>query len=103
MTHIELEGKIAERVRAVTNAQSLVMIQCVGCRNEERNYCSRLCCSGLEDALLLKEKNPAMDIYVLFRECKDLWLKGRLLPRSSRQRRALHPLRTHRSAGCHAR
>ena len=76
MTHIELEGKIAEGDETITAAQSLVMIQCVGCRNEERNYCSRLCCSeSVKNALLLKEKNPAMDIYVLFRDVRTYGLR----------------------------
>ena len=71
MTHLELEGKIAEGDEKVINAQSLVMIQCVGCRNEERNYCSRICCSeSVKNALLLKEKNPKMDIYILFRDVR---------------------------------
>ena len=57
MTHLELEGKIAEGDEKVTAAQSLVMIQCVGCRNEERNYCSRLCCSeSVKNALLPREE-----------------------------------------------
>ena len=41
MTQLELEEKIAARRReAVIGAQSLVMIQCVGCRQEDRNYCA---------------------------------------------------------------
>jgi heterodisulfide reductase subunit A len=45
------------------------MIQCVGCRNEDRNYCSRICCSvSIKNALKLKEKNPRMDIYILYRD-----------------------------------
>ena len=40
------------------NAPNLVMIQCVGCRNEKRNYCSRVCCShSVKNALKLKELN----------------------------------------------
>jgi len=71
MTHLELEERIYNGDEKVIKAQSLVMIQCVGCRNEERNYCSRLCCSeSIKNALLLKEKNPAMDIYVLFRDVR---------------------------------
>jgi len=71
MTHLELEAKIASADEKVLNAQSLVMIQCVGCRNEERNYCSRICCSeSVKNALLLKEKNPNMDIYILFRDVR---------------------------------
>jgi heterodisulfide reductase subunit A2 len=76
MTHLELEGKIAEGDEKVVNAQSLVMIQCVGCRNEDRNYCSRICCSeSVKNALLLKEKNPKMDIYILFRDVRTYGLR----------------------------
>jgi len=76
MTHIELEEKIVKGDEKVVNAQSLVMIQCVGCRNEDRNYCSRICCSeSVKNALLLKEKNPNMDIYILFRDVRTYGFK----------------------------
>ena len=69
MTHLELEEQIDKRSEGVMNAESLVMIQCVGCRNEDRNYCSRICCSeSVKNALKLKEMNPRMDIYILFRD-----------------------------------
>ena len=71
MTHLELEEKIAKRDEKVINSQNLVMIQCVGCRNEDRNYCSRICCSeSVKNALKLKEINPGMDIYILFRDIR---------------------------------
>jgi heterodisulfide reductase subunit A2 len=71
MTHLELEEQIAEGNEKVTGAESLVMIQCVGCRNEDRNYCSRICCSeSVKNALLLRDKNPEMDIYILFRDVR---------------------------------
>jgi heterodisulfide reductase subunit A len=71
MTQLELEGQIARGDERVMNAQSLVMIQCVGCRNEDRNYCSRICCSeSIKNALKLKEINPGMDIYILFRDMR---------------------------------
>jgi heterodisulfide reductase subunit A2 len=76
MTHIELEEKIVAGDEKVLGAQNLVMIQCVGCRNEDRNYCSRICCSeSVKNALLLKEKNPAMDIYILFRDIRTYGFK----------------------------
>jgi heterodisulfide reductase subunit A2 len=76
LTHLELEEKITEGDERVAKAQSLVMIQCVGCRNEERNYCSRLCCSeSIKNALKLKEINPAMDIYILFRDIRTYGFK----------------------------
>ena len=71
MTNLELEEQIAQGEERVTNAQSLVMIQCVGCRNEDRNYCARICCShSVKNALKLKEINPKMDIYILFRDMR---------------------------------
>jgi heterodisulfide reductase subunit A2 len=71
MTHLELEERISQGDEKVINAKSLVMIQCVGCRNEERNYCSRICCSeSVKNALMLKERNPKMDITILFRDMR---------------------------------
>ncbi|MBA7679240.1 hypothetical protein ES703_87527 [subsurface metagenome] len=71
MTNLELEEQIAKGEEKVINAESLVMIQCVGCRNEDRNYCARICCSqSIKNALKLKEINPKMDIYILFRDMR---------------------------------
>jgi heterodisulfide reductase subunit A len=71
MTNLELEERITKKDEKVINSQSLVMIQCVGCRNESRNYCARICCSqSIKNALKLKELNPAMDITVLFRDMR---------------------------------
>jgi len=71
MTHLELEEQINKGDEKVINAENLVMIQCVGCRNEDRNYCSRICCSkAVKNALKLKKINPKMDIYILFRDMR---------------------------------
>ncbi len=71
MTHLELEERIAEGDETLAQAETLVMIQCVGCRNEERDYCSRVCCSeSIKNALKLKEIKPEMDIYILFRDIR---------------------------------
>jgi heterodisulfide reductase subunit A len=76
VTHLELGEKIAEEDEMVMNADSLVMIQCVGCRNEERNYCSRVCCShAVKNALNLKRQRPEMDIYILFRDMRTYGLR----------------------------
>jgi len=71
MTHLELEERMSEGDERILNAEKLVMIQCVGSRNEERNYCSRVCCSeSVKNALKLKEINPKMDIYILYRDMR---------------------------------
>ncbi len=71
LTQLELEGKIAGQDPDLLQAESLVMIQCVGCRNEDRNYCSRICCNvAIKNALKLKEKNPTLDLTILYRDMR---------------------------------
>ena len=71
ITLLELEEQIASGEEKVITSQSLVMIQCVGCRQEDRNYCARVCCSqAIKNALKLKEKNPEMDIYIIYRDMR---------------------------------
>ncbi|MFX1447283.1 MAG: CoB--CoM heterodisulfide reductase iron-sulfur subunit A family protein [Promethearchaeota archaeon] len=71
ITQYELEKKLKNND---VNAQDIVMIQCVGARNDERKYCSNVCCmTALKNALLLKEKNPNANITILFR---DLYTPG---------------------------
>jgi heterodisulfide reductase subunit A len=71
LTQLELEEHIAKGDKKLANSRSLVMIQCVGCRQEDRNYCSRVCCSqAIKNALKLKEINPEMDITILFRDMR---------------------------------
>jgi len=71
LTQLELGEHITRKEEELVNAQSLVMIQCVGCRQEDRDYCARVCCShAIKNALKLKEINPQMDIYILFRDMR---------------------------------
>jgi heterodisulfide reductase subunit A len=71
LTQLELERKIVNENAKLIGSRSLVMIQCVGCRNEERNYCSRVCCThAVKNALKLREISPGMDIYILFRDMR---------------------------------
>ncbi len=76
LTHLELEEKITNKDENLLNAQSVVMIQCVGCRNTDRNYCSRVCCGeSIKNALKLKEANPNMDVNILFRDMRTYGFK----------------------------
>jgi heterodisulfide reductase subunit A len=71
LTQVELEERIVQEDERLLNSETLVMIQCVGCRNKDRDYCARICCGhAIKNALKLKEKNPEMDIYVLFRDMR---------------------------------
>jgi len=71
LTQLELEELIFKEDETLMNAKSLVMIQCVGCRNEDRKYCSRICCShAIKNAINLKDLNPGMEIYILYRDMR---------------------------------
>ena len=61
-------GKGGNRLK---ECNGMVFIQCVGSRNEDRPYCSRVCCShSVKNALKLKELKPEMDVYVLYRDMR---------------------------------
>jgi heterodisulfide reductase subunit A len=52
------------------------MIQCVGSRDEERPYCSRICCSeAVKNALKLKELSPETNVYILYRDVRTYGFK----------------------------
>lgn len=71
LTGLELERRIVEQDERLIRSECLVMIQCVGCRQPDRNYCARICCSqAIKNALKIKEMNPRMDIYILFRDMR---------------------------------
>jgi heterodisulfide reductase subunit A-like polyferredoxin len=70
MTQIELEKRLQEGKLAAKN-QNVVMIQCVGSRNDEHPYCSRLCCSmAVKNALRIKKQDPGTNVYVLYRDIR---------------------------------
>jgi len=70
-TSLELDKAIAEKDPRVAEAQQAVFIQCVGSREPQRPYCSRLCCThSVESAIELKKLNPDMDIFVLYRDLR---------------------------------
>jgi len=68
ITQLELEEKMSE---SNFETQKVVMIQCVGSRNDERTYCSRVCCAqAIKNALKIKEKNPDSNVYILYKDVR---------------------------------
>ncbi|MEM3090279.1 MAG: CoB--CoM heterodisulfide reductase iron-sulfur subunit A family protein [Candidatus Bathyarchaeia archaeon] len=73
MTQHELEEKIA---KGEFKAKKVVMIQCVGARNEERPNCARICCGqAIKNSLKIKELNPDADVYVLYKDVRSYGFK----------------------------
>ncbi len=66
ITQLELEEVLKAKTFA---AQNVVMIQCVGARNEERKYCSRICCMvAIKNAIEIKQRNPGAGVRILYRD-----------------------------------
>src|SRR4030067_2273491 len=71
ITQRQLEKMIHLDDKGLKDLHSVVMIQCVGSRDEEHPYCSRICCGhAAKNALKLKEKDPDINIYVLYRDVR---------------------------------
>jgi len=68
VTQVEFEQKLAAGDVA---ADTVVMIQCVGSRDDEHAYCSRICCGhAVRNALRLKELRPQANVFVLYRDVR---------------------------------
>jgi heterodisulfide reductase subunit A len=66
ITQLELEDRLKN---GDVEAQTVVMLQCVGAREEEREYCSRICCTtAIKNAMTIKEMNPGANVYVLYQD-----------------------------------
>jgi heterodisulfide reductase subunit A len=71
MLSLELDQAFREKNPLLTEAKTAVFIQCVGSRIPERPYCSRVCCThSVENAIQLKEMNPDMDVFILYRDLR---------------------------------
>jgi heterodisulfide reductase subunit A len=76
LTQLELEDRLATSAQGARTEEDMagktvVMIQCVGSREAERPYCSRVCCSqAIKNALKIKELAPATSVYILYRDIR---------------------------------
>ena len=69
LTQIELGKHLEEK--GADELRDVVMIQCVGSRNDEYPNCSRICCqSAVKNALHIKELNSETQVYILYRDMR---------------------------------
>jgi heterodisulfide reductase subunit A-like polyferredoxin len=72
VTHQELDRRFMASDPSLKKVETAVFIQCVGSREPERPYCSRVCCThSVHSALELKKLNPDADVYVLYRDLRS--------------------------------
>jgi heterodisulfide reductase subunit A len=79
ITQTELEDRLALNKNlslAGKKPDTVVMVQCVGSRDTQRPYCSRVCCSeAVKNALKIKELSPQTHVYVLYRDVRTYGFK----------------------------
>ena len=79
VTSLEMDAMLAEESKTVTLARSVVFIQCVGSREPDRPYCSKICCThSVENAIKIKELNPDAQIYILYRDVRTYGFREEL-------------------------
>jgi heterodisulfide reductase subunit A len=79
VTHLEMDALLRNNDARLVNAQNVAFIQCVGSRNDEHPYCSKVCCTHtLTSAVALKEIDPGKNVYVLYRDMRAYGTRERL-------------------------
>jgi heterodisulfide reductase subunit A len=76
ITQLELEKQLDEKT---LKAKKVVMIQCVGSRNEKVPYCSRICCANaVKNAIGIKKISPETEVYVLHKDIRTYGFREEL-------------------------
>ncbi|MBW1731192.1 MAG: CoB--CoM heterodisulfide reductase iron-sulfur subunit A family protein [Deltaproteobacteria bacterium] len=83
ITQLELEERLKQGLDP--SVKNVVMIQCVGARDEQRPYCSRICCQvAVKNALLIKEQHPDARVSILYRDMQMYGVENEELYRESK-------------------
>jgi len=83
VTQLEMEKLLKDGLEP--DIKNVVMIQCVGSRNEERPYCSRICCqTAVKNAMLIREQNPEAKVSILYRDMQMYGVENEEMFRDSK-------------------
>ena len=75
ITQSELENRLFSKPD-LRSIKSIVMLQCVGSRNQEHPYCCRIgCVEAIKNAIKIKEISPQTDVTILFRDIRTYGLR----------------------------
>ncbi len=75
VTQIDFEKMLFES-EINKKVNKIVMIQCIGSRNDKNPYCSRVCCAeAIKNSIKLKDLHPEKEIIVLYRDIRTYGLK----------------------------
>ncbi|MBU2429149.1 MAG: FAD-dependent oxidoreductase, partial [Proteobacteria bacterium] len=71
ITTLDLDAKFINNDPMLRKMNTAVFIQCVGSRDSDRPYCSRVCCThSIDNALELKKLNPEMQVFIVYRDIR---------------------------------
>jgi len=83
ITQLEMEKLLKDGLKP--GIKNVVMIQCVGSRNEERPYCSRICCqTAVKNAMLIREQKPNAKVSILYRDMQMYGVENEEMFRDSK-------------------
>ena len=83
VTQLEMEKILKDGLDP--DIKNVVMIQCVGSRNQERPYCSRICCqTAVKNAMLIREQNPDAKVSILYRDMQMYGVENEEMFRDSK-------------------
>ncbi len=72
ITQTAFERRLSDEPEMTGKNNVVAMIQCVGSREGERSYCSRVCCNqALKNALHMKKLNPDSLIAIIYRDIRS--------------------------------
>ncbi|MEW5952556.1 MAG: FAD-dependent oxidoreductase [Bacillota bacterium] len=84
LTQTQLENRVSRE--GLDGVKNVVMIQCVGSRDSERPYCSRICCThAIKNALKIKEVSPDTNVYILYRDVRVYGIKEKYYTEARRK------------------
>jgi len=83
ITQRDLEERLVGEELPLGSRSSVVMIQCVGSREPDHPYCSRICCTeAIKNALEIKRISPHTDVTILYRDIRTYGFKEALYRRA---------------------
>ncbi len=79
----DLEDLFEKEPGRLEETESVGFIQCVGSREPDRPYCSKICCTeSVRQAIELKTRKPEINVYFLYRDLRTYGLREELYTRA---------------------
>jgi heterodisulfide reductase subunit A len=67
----EIEARFEAEPEKLAQSEGIAFIQCVGSREPQRPYCSKICCTtSIQQAIDLKVRKPDLNVYVFYRDIR---------------------------------